>query len=182
LPRELAELTELDIRNQGNFTNLSGLEYATGLTKLLLPRNGLRDISALSGLTDLTRLELPGNNITDLTPLSGLTNLQRLVLGYNAITDISPLRNLTALEALYLRSNRIVDITPLVENTGLGSGDVLSLRENGTLNAAAYTTHIPALQARGVEVRLETSVSIPDPILRTALERALSKNPPLAPD
>lgn len=65
---ELAQLTELDIRNQADFTDLTGLEHATSLTRLLLPRNGLTDISALSGLTALTQLELPGNNITDLTP------------------------------------------------------------------------------------------------------------------
>lgn len=90
LRSELAELAELNIRNQANFTNLTGLEHATGLTKLLLPRNGLTDISTLSGLTTLTELDLGGNNISDLAPLSGLTALQKLTLGYNAITDVSP--------------------------------------------------------------------------------------------
>jgi len=156
LTPELAELNELDIRNQ-IITDLTGLEHATSLTKLLLPRNGLTDISLLSNLTALTELDLNGNRISDLAPLSGLTALRRLVLGSNAITDISPLRGLTAIQTLFIRNNRIVDITPLVANSGLSAGDVLSLRENGTLNAAAYNQHIPALRARGVEVRVDTT-------------------------
>ena len=39
----------------------------------------------------------------------------------------------------------------LVANTGLGSGDLVDLRNN-PLNTISLNTHIPALRSRGVEV------------------------------
>jgi len=156
LRSELAGLTTLRGYNRG-IANLTGLEHATGLTTLTIAANTISDISALSGLTQLETLNLNRNSITDLSPLSGLT----------------------ALRSLRLNSNSISDIAPLAANTGLGSGDSIDLRANAnTLNAAAYSTHIPALQGRGVTVQFDPApaVSIPDTNLRTALESALNKN------
>jgi len=155
-PSELAALTSLRANNL-SIANLTGLEHATGLTTLTIGRNSISDISALSGLTALETLNLNFNNITDLTPLSGLT----------------------ALRTLKLRSNHILDIAPLAANSGLGSEDTINLVGNAeTLNAAAYNTHIPALQSRGVTVHLDADshlARIPDVQLRIVLEGALNK-------
>jgi len=167
LSTELAEVTRLDIRNQP-ITDLTGLEYATSLTELRLPRNSLGsvDLSPLSGLTSLTELDLNGNNIGDLTRLSGLTNLETLHLVDNNVSNLAPLSGLTSLRRLFLRQNPVADIVPLVANTGLGRGDTVDLRGNAnTLNAAAYDTQIPALRDRNVTVQIDAD---PRPTISTS--------------
>ena len=49
-PSVLATITSLDATNQ-NVSDLTGLEYCTGLTNLVLNDNQISDISALQGLT-----------------------------------------------------------------------------------------------------------------------------------
>jgi hypothetical protein len=59
---------------------------------------------------------------------------------------------LTSLTWINLYNNAIFDLSPLVKNTGLGSGDVVEVRNN-PLSATSINTHIPVLQSRGVDVR-----------------------------
>ena len=108
-------------------------------------------------MATLTKLEARNANISDLTGLEHATNLTMLRLHYNSISDISP----------------------LVSNTGLGRGDTVDVRGN-PLNAAAFDTHIPTLQGRGVVVYFNSpgavqTVNIPDPNLRAKVEAALGK-------
>ena len=121
---------------------------------------------------------LANNSIADISPLAGLNNLTRLSLDYNSISDISALSGLINLIWLSLLGNSISDISPLVANTGLGQGDAIFVNGN-PLNNASINTHIPALQRRGVRVDFDdldlTPVDIPDPNLRTAIEKALRK-------
>ena len=67
-------------------------------------------------------------------------------------------------------------MAPLSANTGLGRGSQVDVTNN-PLNAASQSTHIPALQARGVSVSFVPSpgVTIPDPNLRAAIKTALGK-------
>ena len=161
-------------------TDLTGLEFATNLTRLNLEGNDLSDISPLSGLINLTSLRLHGNNITDVSPLMGLTNLTDLHLGSNRISDvsgiapvlsglanlvvldlhlndISAVAGLTNLRALKLLLNNISDISPLVANTGLGSGAWVDLARNPLSYTSIYT-HIPLLQESGVEVFFDNRI------------------------
>lgn len=137
-----------------NISDLTGLEYATNLKGLGLWGHNISDLSALSGLTDLITLDLSFNNTWDLPPLMGLTNLTVLVLEKNSISDLSPLSGLTQLKTLWLSDNRISDLSPLVANAGLGEGDTVSV-EGNPLSAESINTHIPTLQARGVEVHFD---------------------------
>ena len=108
---DMATLTgTLDAR-WSNISDLTGLEYATNLTKLYLYDNEISDISAVSGLTNLTNLSLGNNRISDISAVSGLTNLIGLSFSYNPISDISALSGLTNLEALWLHRNEISDIS-----------------------------------------------------------------------
>ena len=116
----LAKLTELDAsRDDTKIVNLTGLEHASQLTKLLLGKHGISDISLLALLTQLTELNLEHNQIHDITPLTQLTQLIGLGLGGNQISDITPLTGLTQLRRLYLGGNQISDITPLTGLTQL---------------------------------------------------------------
>ena len=116
-------LTSLNAINKG-IVDLTGLEHATDLQFLVLPRNKIQDPSPLSGLTGLVFLDLSGNQISDLSPLARLENLEVLRLSENQIVDVSPLAGLVNLRELSLSGNQISDISPLVglanlENLGI---------------------------------------------------------------
>ena len=123
---EMKLLIELDA-HRSNIRDLTGLEHAPNLVRLLLRGNDISDISPLSGLTQLTRLHLANNDISDISSLSGLTQLTNLYLANNAISDISPLAGLTTLEELSLYGNAISDVSPL---TGLTTLEELLLSKN----------------------------------------------------
>ncbi len=154
----LTSLKVLIISDNGNTTPLSDISALSGLTslkKLIIggySNTNISDISALSGLTSLTFLNLAANNISDISALSGLTSLTSLGLHYNRISDISALSGLTSLTGLNLSYNRISDISAL---SGLTSLTGLDIRAN-PLSYPSLTTHIPALQSRGVYVSYDT--------------------------
>ena len=178
---DMETLTALYATNN-NIINLTGLETATNLTELGLRDNSILDISPLAGLTNLTLLDLRDNSISNISPLARLTNLTTLQLARNNITNISPLAGLTNLKQLALRTNSISDLSPLVQNTGLGNGESVNVREN-PLSALSINTHIPTLQSRGVIVTFDEivvppkTVNIPDTNLRNAIEKVLGKAP-----
>ncbi len=128
--------------------DLTGLEFAIGLSEIWLWENEISDISALSGLTNLRVVILADNAITDVSPLAGLTGIVRLELDANEIADVSSLANLTRLTTLSLGGNNIEDISALTNLTGL---ERLDLRNN-PLSAESIDVHIPALEANGVVV------------------------------
>lgn len=111
-------LTFLDAQS-ANISDLSGMEYLTGLTILFLGFNQIRDVSLLSNLSALTALSLEVNPISDLSPLSDLTTLTYLDLNYSTIEDLSPISSLTSLTNLSLFFNRISDVSPLSGLTAL---------------------------------------------------------------
>ena len=150
IPTDMETLRRIEARNAG-INDLTGLEFATGLTWLNLGGNTISDLSPLSGLTNLTGLELENNVISDLSALSGLTRLEWLWLSNTTISDLSALSGLTNLTGLFLFNNAISDLSPLVTNRGLDNGDQVGVQGN-PLSAISINTHIPALQSRGVTV------------------------------
>ena len=138
----------------GRIHDLTGLEHATGLTRVRLRYHPISDLTPLAGLTSLTELtlihadvqdltriagltnlqilQLPeSHRISDLTPLAGLTSLRQLSLTVNRVSDLTPLAGLTGLTRLYLSDNRISDLTPLA---GLTSLEHLTLAGNRITN------------------------------------------------
>ena len=114
-------------------TQLTGLEYATGIQSLVVVNSSITDLSPLAGLTSLRRLDVssgairdlsPSNSVSDLSPLRGLTNLTYLYLKWNSISDLSPLEGLTSLGLLDLGDNAVSDLSPLEELTSLVSLDL----------------------------------------------------------
>jgi Leucine-rich repeat (LRR) protein len=166
---DLSTLPALEASGLG-ITDLTGLEYCTGLTELVLNSNPISDISSLSGLTGLTFLGLEDDQISDLSPLSGLTGLTELYIQGNQISDLSPLSGLTGLVVLNVEWNQISDVSPLSgltsltylscwENeiadisplSGLTRLESLDLRAN-PLDSNSINAWIPVLQGRGVAV------------------------------
>ena len=125
---ELARLTVLEAPDAG-IVALTGLEWATGLTRLDLGSgpgkwpwensNAISDVSSLSGLTGLTWLSLSGNAVVNVSPLAGLTGLTYLNLQGNPLTDVSPLAGLTNLTELYLALTPLTEASSLSGLTGL---------------------------------------------------------------
>ena len=158
-------------------TGISDLSPLAGLTRIRLldvQDNHISDISPLARVNDLADVFLSGNQIEDLSPLAN-RNLKSLTAANNRITDLSPLRNSLAMETLDLNGNEglvdlsvvermtalkvlrldgtgVEDLKPLVDNTGLGSGDQVYLRNVPNLNADAEQ-HVATLRGRGVTVR-----------------------------
>ncbi len=139
----------LTVNRVSDLTPLAGL---TGLTRLYLSDNRISDIAPLAGLTSLEQLTLAGNRITSIEPLRGMTSLTRLTLQENyGLRDLSPLSGLTGIYYFDLDAIGVEDISPLVLNSGLSSGDIVSLDDVTTLNADA-AGHIATLRGRGVTV------------------------------
>ena len=82
----------------------------------------------------------------DLMPLTMLNGEGK------GIIDLTGLEYCINLNQLYLSNNQISDIQPLVDNTGLGTGDIVYLRDN-PLSSNSIDILIPALVDRGVTVR-----------------------------
>ena len=157
----LSQLTYLDLSG----SSLSDISFTVNLIQLKeldLWNNTISDISALSGLTQLEILNLSYNAISDISALSGLIQLSVLYFRHNAISDISALSGLTQLSVLYLQHNAISDVSPLVTLNLTGtyvypdrrSGfqtEGLKIKGN-PLSYASINTHIPAMQAKGIEV------------------------------
>ncbi len=172
----LVQLEDLQIyyMNNVDITDISSLESLTKLKNLEFTGNAISDISVLSNFKELEVLWAQQNVISDISSLSELTKLRRLIIYDCRISDISPLRNLTLLkDRIDLSNNRITDITPLVENTGI-SGEI-NLKNN-PLNNTALSTHIPALEARGIKIEYdmpEGVVLFKDANLEKAIRDAL---------
>ena len=138
-------LTSLNAINKG-IVDLTGLEHATDLQFLVLPRNNIQDLSPLSGLTGLVFLDLGDNQISDLSPLAGLVNLEVLGLSGNQIVDVSPLAGLVNLRYLSLVANQIEDLSPLV-----GLENLENLEIYGSSNKVLSTLPISKLMQFGYD-------------------------------
>ena len=150
----LTQLTSLYLGGN-SITDVSALANLTQLAFLYLGGNSITDVSALANLTQLALLDLYGNSITDVSALANLTQLTVLDLYGNSITDVSALAGLTQLTVLNLQNNAIADMAPLVELnlTGTQWQSTGLFLEGNPLNYTSINTHIPAMQARGIEVK-----------------------------
>ena len=146
----LIQLTVLHLSGP-QVSDVSALSSLTQLRLLDMTLAQVSDVSVLSSLTQLRNLNLTLAQVSDVSVLSSLTQLTTLNLFGTQVSDVSALSSLTQLTLLILSNTQVSDITPLVDNSGLGSGDSVYLT-GAPLNADAYSTHIPALEARGVKV------------------------------
>ncbi|MYE90638.1 leucine-rich repeat domain-containing protein [Candidatus Poribacteria bacterium] len=161
---KLPSLKRLDL-SYNRVSNLSPLAELPSLEWLDLSSNRITDLPLLPGLVNLQRLDLSKDQLKDLTPLVGMIQLKELYLQDNQIHDSTPLVRLIQIERLYLHNNMIVDLKPLVDNFGLANNtpvhfeggfewraDVVTV-DNNPLSDFSRNVYIPALQARGVNVR-----------------------------
>ena len=130
--RKMAAVTELDL-SECELTDLSGIEYFTGLVTLDCSGNKLTslDFSASSatatkaansaGLTALKELDCSDNQLTSLN-VDGLTALEDLDCGQNRLTSFT-VAGLSKLSRLDCADNRLTSVSvsnlPALENLKL---------------------------------------------------------------
>ena len=159
----LPRLERLNLSGGGilDFQLLTGLVNLQQLDLSWNRLNNLANLEPLAELVNLQTLDLSSNRLSDLTVLAGMIQLKMLSLRDNQIRDITPLTNLIKIDKLYLDDNMIVDLKPLVDNPGLvddtredfdWAGDTVTVSGN-PLSDISRKVYIPALQARGVNVR-----------------------------
>ena len=155
----LANLTKLEeLRLSGTLvSDVSALARLTNLEVLYLSWTGVSDVSSLARLTNLEWLYIDGTGVSDVSSLAHLTNLEWLDLRYTAISDVSALAGLTNLEWLRLNYTAVSDVSPLLGLSLPGvSWDSIGLDLTGCpLSYASIHTHIPALQAKRIEVEFD---------------------------
>ncbi len=115
-----ALITQADMRQLKEFgglrlgiTSLKGLEFATELERLGIPRSPITDLTPISQLVKLKYLDASGCKIGDISPLANLKQLVYLNLEKNRIHDVSPLAGLANLRTLYIQNNPVLDFRPL---------------------------------------------------------------------
>ena len=110
--KEMEGLGRLVARNRG-IRDLTGIQFATNLSKIDLRDNEISDLSPLAGLINLRELRLDHNfQPSDLSPLAGLINLEVLDFTFN-VSDLSPLAGLINLEYLHFTGTNVSDFSPL---------------------------------------------------------------------
>ena len=173
--RGISDLTGLETANRlrqlslrdNNISDISPLAGLSQLTSLVLRDNNISDISPLAELIQLTSLNLENNNISDISPLAELTQITSLVLQNNNIFDVSPLVELIQLSSLVLQSNNISDVSPLAGLINLKQPSYLYSALSLGSNPLSYTsinTHIPAMQAKGINVAF--TARVPETLLQ----------------
>ena len=152
----LTDLTYLYL-NGNNVSDISAISGLTNLRTLNLGGNSILDISAIAGLTHLTNLTLWNNLISDISAVAGLTDLTELNVDNNSVSDISSVAGLTNLARLNLNNNAISDVSPLLglNLTGTSWDSTGLYLERNPLSYVSINTHLPAIQAKGVEVKFD---------------------------
>ena len=177
---QLINLTELNLM-ENQISDISPLTQLINLTKLNLVGNRVSNMSSLTQLINLTNLYLMDNRVSDVSPLMQLINLTKLNLASNRISNISSLTQLINLRTLDLSGNRISDISPLAQLINLTN---LDLDGNQILDfspVAGVPNVNKGVQRLNVATNPNAPVNIPDPVLRTNIERELrkTKNAPI---
>ncbi|MFN3404247.1 MAG: FlgD immunoglobulin-like domain containing protein [Cytophagaceae bacterium] len=97
-----------------NVTDISGIKYFTGITKLRLFSNKIETVPAeINQLTQLTDLILDSNQIKQLPDLSNLVNLEILQVRENELTSLPSLNSFTKLKRLFIDNNNITSLPSL---------------------------------------------------------------------
>ena len=109
---EMKGLERLEARNSG-INNLTGLQFATNMRRLVLSENQISDISPIAGLIGLHELFLTIPLVSDISSLKTLKSLARLGLYNTPVSDISALEDLRSLTHLTLTNTLVSDISAL---------------------------------------------------------------------
>lgn len=104
---DILKLTKLEVWENLNISDLTGLENAIHLQLLAIRNNQIQDMTPLTNLTNLKRVYLNYNQIRSVPSLIGMKQLTSLYLAGNQVSDVTFLRELTQLTDIAIGSNPI---------------------------------------------------------------------------
>ena len=144
---DMKRLTLLDVRNK-DIRDLTGLQFATNLWRLVFDDNPVADLSPIVGLVNLRSLGFDRINqsggAVDLSPIAGLSNLEDLNLPDTV--DLSPLARLSNLRILFFsgHDDSISDLSPLagLVNLELIHGGGISVSDLSPLAGLTKLSHL----------------------------------------
>ncbi len=110
--QEMERLGELHASGRG-IQDLTGLQFATNATFLVLANNEISDLSPIAGLINVRDLRLNNNRISDISPYKGLRNLTSTSFRNNMVSDLSPIAGLINLDYLTFSGNNVSDLSPI---------------------------------------------------------------------
>lgn len=139
-------------------TDLTGLQYMTGLNELVLSTNAITDLAPISGLDALQKLYLPGNKLTNVDALGNLTNLAQVNLSRNKLVSIDGLSTLTKLQDVTVDYNELTDLTPLGGKPSL-TRVVANRNQLRTIAPLATSTNLVTLAASSNQITDAAPVS-----------------------
>lgn len=159
-----------------NVSDLSDLQYFSGLKSLTIQDVSGMDFTSLSqipaleeldlsgctissnsmqsigSLSELKRLTLDGCALTDITALSQLSKLQSLCLSNNTLTDIGVVSLMLELESIELANNPLTSIAALTTCTKLKQVDITGCSV-ASLGSLAGKESLETLYASGNQIR-----------------------------
>ncbi len=114
---QMASIITLNLNNSA-ISDLTGLEYATGLLDLRMSTNQVTNLEVLRSLTSLNYLALQGSNVTsdNFPDLAHLTSLIQLDLSSSGVDNsiMEKINKISSLETVRFQSNSsITNIEPL---------------------------------------------------------------------
>lgn len=116
--KQAAEVKKLKLKS-AEISDITALQFFSGLEELYLNDNQISDLSPVSGLRNLYLLNAESNRISDISCLSNMTRLQRIDLCDNQIEEIDGFEKLTHLTVLDIRRNQISNIHSLENLTDI---------------------------------------------------------------
>ena len=123
-------------------------ERALMLQELAASGEGIESLDGIEDLANLRVLDIADNLVSDLAPLSSLKALQYLDLSGNPVKEVAALAELARLKVLVLTRTEVGDLSPLL--------GLVALEQVELSGTSADDGAVLELQARGVEVHLET--------------------------
>ncbi len=150
----LPKLQILSLRNC-SLTGISPLLKATGIVKLDLSGNSIRNLDAIRAMGALQEVALQSNAINDLSPLASAAEIRSLNIASNAVTSIAPLGSLHKLTWLDASTNAITELGDLSKLTGL---TYLNLKSN-KLTSIKSLTGCTAMEELNISSNSLTDIS-----------------------
>jgi len=157
LDTDVNAITSLTIDGLG-ISDLTGLEFFTGLGQLTMDDNNVSDLTPIGGLTGIFTLHIRNNPITDLSPITTLTILVNFRLGTPAIIPDFTSINALNLFLLEIDGPTLANINALAPSTSLNSLNVSNLGITD-ISAVSGFTNLASLNIEGNNVTSLASLS-----------------------
>ncbi|MBU1009252.1 MAG: hypothetical protein KKD74_03855 [Bacteroidetes bacterium] len=140
--QEIADLQEIRIIDDMNFTDLEPLRMLPHLQRLVFKGTMINDLKPIAGLSQLETLEFPSNPIANIQALSGLSKMQTLNMENTAVSDLSAIAGLVNLKVINLSGTQVNSLKPLAGLTNLVDLSVYNTR----LKSLSPADQLPALK------------------------------------